>query len=402
MTKKVFVDTNILLSPIFDFNNYEKVYLSIVTVEELDGLKKSDEVGYLARRASNNIENANNKEIILFNTENKVDFLEHKNDNTILSMAFNTYLFDKEVIFLTDDLNLKFKAESLKLPCERYKFKDENFELYKGYKEVTLSEYEQAVHYECPINKWNLLNNEYLIIKNEDGEVIDKQCWTEKGFRPVIGKPFKSMYLGDIKAKDVYQQLAIDSLTNSQFTILTGAAGSAKSLLSLAYIMQQIQNNKINKCVVIFNPVKLKNNEQLGYYSGTRTEKLLQNSIGGILSSKLGDMIMVETLISQGKLMIIPTSDIRGIEISERDCILVTEAQNTDSYTMKTILQRATEGCKVIVEGDVEEQQDIKHCSKRDNGMLKAINTFKGSDLFSCVKLQNIYRSKLADIAQSM
>ncbi len=402
MSKKVFVDTNILLSPTFNFNDYEKVYISITTIEELDGLKKSDEVGYLARQAIKNIENSKNKEIILYGSYSKIDFLEHKNDNTILGMAYTTYCSYNDLLFLTDDLNLKVKADSIGLPCERYKFKEENFELYKGYKEVSLSEYEMAVHYECPVNKWGLNINEYLIIKNDDGEIVDRQCWTEKGFRPINGKPFKSMYLGDIKPKDVYQQLAMDSLTNNQFTILTGYAGSAKSLLSLAYIMQQLQNNKINKCVVVFNPVKLKNNEQLGYYSGNRTEKLLQNSIGGILSSKLGDMIMVETLISQGKLMIVPTSDIRGIEISERDCIFVTEAQNTDAYTMKTIIQRATEGCKVIVEGDVEEQQDIRHCSKKNNGMIRAINAFKGSELFACINLQNIYRSKLADIAQNM
>ena len=43
-----------------------------------------------------------------------------------------------------------------------------DIEVYKGYKEVTLNEYELSLHYQCPVNKWNLLDNEYLIIKNAD------------------------------------------------------------------------------------------------------------------------------------------------------------------------------------------------------------------------------------------
>ena len=113
-------------------------------------------------------------------------------------------------------------------------------------------------------------------------------------------------------------------------------------------------------------------------------------------------MIAVETLINQGKLLMIPTSDIRGIEIASNDCLFVTEAQNTDGYTMRTILQRAKEGCKVIVEGDLLEQQDLRHISNQENGMIKAVEVFKGTEHFSCVKLQNVYRSPIAEIAQNI
>lgn len=400
--KKVFVDTNVLLSQSFKLEDYSKVYICITTIEELDGLKKSDSVGYLARQATKNIEKANNVEIKYDYTYSGCKYLEHKNDNIILGFAYETYTIDNECMFLTDDYNLLLKAKAMNLPCSLFEFKHDDEEKYTGYKEVILTEYEQAVHYECPVNRYGLLNGEYLLIKNENGEIIDRQCWIEgKGFRPINAKLFKSLYFGDIKAKDVYQQLAMDSLYNSQFTMLMGYAGTAKTLLSLGWIMQNIQTGKIGKCIIIFNPVKLKNNEQLGYYSGNRTEKLLQNSIGGILSSKLGDMNMVETLINQGKIMIIPTSDIRGIEISDNDCLFVSEAQNTDAYTMKTIIQRAKEGCKIIVEGDMEEQKDIRVSSK-DNGMQRVIDVFKGSPYFSCVRLQKIYRSPIAELAQNI
>jgi len=111
-------------------------------------------------------------------------------------------------------------------------------------------------------------------------------------------------------------------------------------------------------------------------------------------------MTIVESLITQGKLLLIPSAEIRGIEISDSDVIFVTEAQNTDIYTMKTIIQRAKG--KIIVEGDMLEQQDLIHSNNRDNGMRRVIEVFKGSQYFSCVKLKNRYRHPMGDLADKM
>ncbi len=402
--QKCFVDTNVLLNSDFKFELYDKVYLSIISIEELDVLKRDEKIGYQARLAIKKIKSANNKEIILSGSSERINhFLEHGNDNIILSFALDVYTVDKDCVFVTDDYCLSIKAQALGLPCKMFAFNIDLDNLYTGYKEVVLNEEEMSQHYQHPFNRWGLLDNEYLIIKNSDGEVVDKQRWTiDKEFVPIVSKGFKSIYLDDFKPKDVYQMLAIDSLNNTDLTLLYGMAGVGKTQISLSYIMQNIASGKIGKAVIVFNPVKLKNNEQLGYYSGSRVDKILQNSIGGILSSKLGDMITVETLINQGKLMLVPTSDIRGIEISDKDVLYVTEAQNTDAYTMRTILQRAKEGCKIIIEGDMLEQQDIKNGSLRENGMMRVIEVFKGTKYFSCVKLQNVYRSPITQIAQQI
>ena len=406
MNDKIFVDTNILLNQKFNFNNYSRIYISIVSIEELDKLKRDERISYQARTAIKNIKSADNVEIITkinYDTANRL-FLEHGNDNAILNMAYDVFIDDNEVVFLTDDYNLFVKAEKgLKLPCKMFEFDDgKNNDKYTGYKEISLSDIELAEFYQNPINRWNLLNNEYLIIRDNNGNVVDKQKWNDKNFTfiPVKYKPFKSIYFPDFKPRDEYQILAMESLINNDLTLLFGKAGVAKTMISLSWIMQNIHTGKIGKCVIIFNPVKLRNNEQLGFYSGSRTEKLLQNSIGGILSSKFGDMNLVESLINNGKLMIIPTSDIRGIEISENDCMFITEGQNTDAYTMRTIIQRAKEGCKIIIEGDMLEQQDLRNC--RENGMQRIIDVFKGTEYFSCVKLKNVYRSPIADIAQNI
>lgn len=407
MHKKIFVDTNVLMSysdKIFD--TYDKIIISGIVLEELDKHKYSSDPNkqYQARQATRLIE-ANEDKIEYVIKEGcaslPIYFGRDSNDNRIISVLKDLcFKDDGDILALSNDMLFRQKCKLLGLPCEKFECDSLN-DIYKGYKEVTLNEYELSVFYQCPTNKWDLLNNEYLIIKDADGNIVDKQRWTnEKGFVPINARTLKSVYFGDTKPRDVYQMLAIDSLNNSDFTLLCGISGSAKTLLSLAWIMQSIQNGKIGKAVIIYNSVPLKYNKEQGFYPGDRNQKLLQSSLGGILSSKFGDMTIVESLINQDKLLLIPSSEIRGVEISDSDVIYVTEAQNTDRYTMKTIIQRAKG--KLIIEGDMLEQQDIMNYDPKNNGMLRAIEIFKGSKYFSCVKLKNRYRHPMGDLADKI
>jgi len=409
---KLFVDTNILMSHssiLFDtYNQYNQIYICDVVFQELDKHKYSPDLNkqFQARQAHRLIKQ--NKSKITFCLNDKgfklpSSFDRESNDNKIINIFRDLYLKDDSILMLSNDLNVQFKCECLELPCVEFGENDKNdLDIYKGYREIILSDEEQAEFYKNYENNWNLLVNEYLLIRDKNGNLIDKRKWTEKGFKTISTKHFKSIYFPDFKPRDEYQMFAMDSLINDDLTLLFGKAGTAKTMLSLSWIMQNIHTGKIGTCFIIFNPEKLKNSAQLGFYSGNRTEKLLQNSIGGILSSKFGDMTLVETLINNGKLMLIPTSDIRGIEISEHDCIYVTEGQNIDSYTMRTIIQRAKDNCKTIIEGDILEQQDIKSSSLKESGMFRTIEVFKGDSCFSCVKLKNIYRSHLAQVAQGI
>jgi predicted ribonuclease YlaK len=107
---------------------------------------------------------------------------------------------------------------------------------------------------------------------------------------------FTSKWFGDIKPikGDVYQSLVADSLTNNKITLIKGPAGSGKTFLSLAYLMHKLERNKIDKIIVFCNTVATKNSAKLGYYPGTRDEKLLDSQIGNLLSSKFGGRIAVE------------------------------------------------------------------------------------------------------------
>lgn len=397
---KVVIDTNVLLVDPTVLFMYDNVLLPIAILEELDGLKKAEgELGYKARTVIKTLEGLDNIDYICrdyFNFNVNGWDIE-KNDNQIIFCAK-----EFECKLITNDLNMKIKAKSIGVETENYvAFNPKND--YKGYREIYLNEEEQAHFYLNMNSLYNFEINEYCIIKDLTTKaLVDTYKWTSNGFMPIVKKPLDSLMFAKIKPKDIYQELAIDSLNSNKLSVLTGVAGTAKTLLSLGYIFQQLQKDKLDQVIIIHNPVAMNKSTQLGYYSGDRTQKLLQTSLGGILSSKLGGMMTIETLMNQGKLMLMPLADARGFETTENSCLYITEGQNLDIYLLKTVLQRAKEGTKVIVEGDIAGQCDHANFSYDKNGMRRAIEVFKGNDCFSCVELQNIYRSKIAEIADKM
>ena len=68
--------------------------------------------------------------------------------------------------------------------------------------------------------------------------------------------------------------------------MLRGAAGTGKSYLSFSYLFDLLERNKIEKIIIFCNTVATKGSAKLGFYPGSRDEKLLDSQIGNLLSSK--------------------------------------------------------------------------------------------------------------------
>lgn len=122
-----------------------------------------------------------------------------------------------------------------------------------------------------------------------------------------------------------------------------------------------------------------------------------------MLSSKLGDSIEVERMIMDGKLLLLPLSDLRGYDTTGlRAGVYITEAQNLDIELMRLALQRIGEDCICIIDGDAKHQVDSILYSGANNGMRRLSKVFRGCDYYGEVELQNIYRSKIAKQAELM
>lgn len=374
-------------------------------MEELENIKtssrKNEETKYKARKLLHILDENSDKYKVVITTKNIIsiidDFgLENTPDNQICACAYSI----PDILFITNDISCKTIAKWI-FGLDISSISTIQEDLYKGYRDITLSENDMAYFYEhLNENVFNLLTNEYVIIRNADNEVVDKLKWDGEMYQTIRNKPFKSNMFGTLKPLDDIQSFAMDSINTNDITVLYGKAGSGKTTLPLNYIMQEIEKGRYKKCYMVYSYEPLKGAKTLGYEKGDHVTKLIYSaSIGNILASKFGDLQQVEYMLDRGMLDIIPTANIRGVEFESDSICMVTESQNLDVYTLKTIIQRCKSGCKQIYEGDIIEQKDT---NIQNVGINRLIDVFKGHKSFGCVKLKNNYRSELSELADLM
>lgn len=409
-----FYDTSSLLLKVDTlFEEKELFAISSITLNELENIKtsnsKSEDVKYAARKLLHTLdENSGDYDIEIFKEHmlkpiNEAD-LSVTADAKILACA-KAYADRRteEVCFVTNDLALKTLAKLFFAHIEKV---EEDEDDYCGFKEVILNTDEMSDFYSnFNQNHFNLLTNEYLIVKASNGEIVDRLCWTGDSYRHLNYQSFRSKWFGDVRPMkgDVYQAMAADSLANNKITMLKGPAGSGKTYMAMAYLLHKLDRGELDKIIVFCNTVATKNSAKLGFYPGTRDEKLLDSQIGNLLSSKLGDKIEVEKMISEGKLILLPMSDIRGYDTSGMCAgIYISEAQNLDISLMKLALQRIGEDGICIIDGDCKTQVDDINFAGSNNGMKRVSKVFKDHDIYGEIELRKIHRSRIAQIAELM
>ena len=141
---------------------------------------------------------------------------------------------------------------------------------------------------------------------------------------------------------------------------------------------------------------------RLGFYPGSRIEKIMESQVGAVLTSKLGDQVEVERLMAAGSLVLLPAGDARGYEVPQYSGVYVMEAQNLTKDLLRMLLQRVADNCKVIIDGDYNEQVDMSVYSGANNGMRKMSKVFRNNELYGQVELKNIHRSAIAALADEM
>ena len=314
---------------------------------------------------------------------------------------------DKNLAMITNDRLLRKKCRLYGITV--VKLEDSaNFVEHKGFKETSLS-HGQLVHIlETPeTNSFELMTNEYVIVNNVvDGELLDIIKWDGKVTKSLkdakgkLGTGFKTLQFGDFAPIDEQQIMAVDSILNNPLTSLRGKAGSGKSLIALNTAWKLVESEGY-KLIIFVNPVPSLDAQELGFYKGDKLDKLLQSSVGSMLKAKFGDEDEIVMQIGAGRLDILPFVDLRGFDTGDRTIAWVLEAQNLTSELMKLGLQRIGEGSKVIVDGDFHQQID-KAVYIADNGMKRMSEVFRGNEMYGEVELQNVHRSRIAELAEKM
>lgn len=406
-----FFDTSSLLllkKSAFEQEDY-KIVISTITLQELEDLKDKK---HEARRCLRLLDKyQGNYEVYIFDMSMLNPIIEKNfgisNDMKILAAAisYDKKVHPDETVFVTNDRALKHIANVF-FGSDSIESIQQQSDDYCGFKKVYLNDDELSKFYsDLTYNHFNLYINEYLIIENNQGETVDRLCWTGEEHRCIQFDTFNSNQLGKVKPVkgDTYQMFAADSLTNNQITMLRGPAGSGKTFLSLGYLFNQLERGRISKIIIFCNTVATKDSAKLGFYPGSRDEKLLDSQIGNLLSSKLGSKFEVERMIADGKLILLPLSDIRGYDTSGMNAgIYISEAQNMTIDLMKLALQRIGEDSVCIIDGDDKTQVDSIEFAGENNGMKRLSKVFRGANFYGEIELKNIHRSKIAALAQEM
>lgn len=415
--KYEFYDTcSLLLKSNNIWDTEATIVISTITLDELENIKtatnKDPNVKFAARKVVQELDQHYGEyEIIAWNHSLFDDLtcfdLPVNEDSKIIVCAnlFQKQHPDDEIVFITNNLCCKHIARTvLNMPVLSYV--EEDYE-YDGYQEVYLDSEQMSEFYSNPtINMFNLHINEYLLVYDkESNELVDRLCWTGEKYRHLSYDTFTSNFFGNVKPmkNDVYQALVFDSLNNNQITMIKGPAGTGKTFISLGYLLHKLERHRIDKIIVFCNTVATKNSAKLGFYPGTRDEKLLDSQIGNLLISKLGGRVAVEQMISEEKLVLLPMSDIRGYDTTGMSAgIYISEAQNLDIDLMKLTLQRIGEDSVCIIDGDCKAQVDDIHFAGSSNGMRRASQVYRGEDIYGEITLRNIHRSRIAKIAEKM
>ena len=459
--KRIFVlDTNVLLhdpSSFFRFAEHD-VFLPMITLEELDDHKKGvSEVARNARQVSRLLDQlvVNSDQIdegipldklgnrdalgrLLLQTTSMAGQLPDslpvgKADNQILGVvnAVKLKYFDREVVLVSKDINMRLKARALGLLAEDY-FNDQVLEdsdlLYTGMLQLPDDFWDK---HGKGIESWQQSGSTFYRVTGPlcAQFAVNQFVYFEGSMplyaqvREVVGKTAVLQTLRDfthnknnvwgITARNREQNFAMNLLMNPDcdFVSLLGQAGTGKTLLALAAGLTQVLEAK-RYTEIIMTRVTVPVGEDIGFLPGTEEEKMLpwmgalednldvlnmgDSEHGG--SGGGGDWGRAATMdLIRSRIKVKSLNFMRGRTFLNK-FLIIDEAQNLTPKQMKTLITRAGPGTKVICLGNIA-QIDTPYLTEGSSGLTYVVDRFKGWAHSGHITLQRGERSRLADYA---
>jgi PhoH-like ATPase len=425
LSKKFVLDTNVILSDpqcIYKFQNNE-VHIPLIVIEEVDRHKKGQEekarnARAFAREVDSLREQGKLSDGILLKTGGKLFLTVIKEENDLpLGLDLQTpddlilyTAFKIGAIVVSQDLNVRLKADAINVPAEDYqagKVTVENDILYTGYR-VELVTKEEIDYFRSNkfMNFENENGNEYLILK-EDGNprnsILCRFSKAKGGVVPLIN----SDNTWGISGKNAEQRFALDALLNDEIKLvsLIGKAGTGKTLLAVAAGLFKTIETNTYKRILISRPV-IPMGKDIGYLPGDIKEKLdpwmqpIYDNLDHLFGEHGGQNQEWKQLVDKGVIKVEALTYIRGRSIPNQ-YLIVDEAQNLSPHEIKTIITRVGEGTKVVLTGDVE-QIDNPYLDSLNNGLAYAVDRMKKESIVAHVELKKGERSELADLATKL
>jgi len=205
-------------------------------------------------------------------------------------------------------------------------------------------------------------------------------------------------YPSGISPKNTEQTIALGLLAdrNIPLTILSGVAGSGKTMLACAHALERLdhRNDNISKIVIAKSMTPV--GREIGFLPGDMHEKVLP-WLGPFSDNFLNcgyEPYRIEKMIEDGVLEITPVTFIQGRSIANA-VILIDEVQNLDINVIKQIVTRAAVGTQIILLGD--QTQVFERLGSKSIEYL--LQKSKSSSLVGAIHLEKTLRSPIAEWA---
>jgi PhoH-like ATPase len=456
------LDTNVLMhdpASLFRFQEHD-IFIPMVVLEELDSAKKGvSEVARNVRQVSRFIDeiinDAKTDDIengLVLNSARQLNgnkepggrlFLQTqilpvslpvslpgKNaDNSILgtTLSLQKKYPDKIVALISKDINLRIKAHVLGIKTEDYtsdQVLDDAALLYTGINELPANFWDTKSD---ALTSWQEDMRTLYEIKGQPLEECypHQSLYTDEGsgFEALVKKTNKEKttlvhainYRKDnqavwgVNSRNREQNFAFNLLMDPDIDMVTilGAAGTGKTLLTLAAGLAQVMDQKLYREIIITR-VTIPVGEDIGFLPGTEEEKmapwmgaLLDNLEVLTNSEESGEWERAATAdLLTKRIKIRSLNFMRGRTFLNR-FIIIDEAQNLTAKQMKTLITRAGPGSKLVVLGNLS-QIDTPYLTETTTGLTYVVDRFKNWEHSGHITLMRGERSRLADFASEV
>ncbi len=178
-----------------------------------------------------------------------------------------------------------------------------------------------------------------------------------------------------IKPRTPGQAKYVDAIRQFDLTFATGPAGCGKTYLAVATAVEALKAGHLRKIVLVRPAVEA--GESLGFLPGDLRAKL--NPYLRPLMDALVEMVdfdQARSLMEQDVIEVIPLAYMRGRTLSDA-FIILDEAQNTTIAQMKMFLTRMGERSKMVVSGDMTQQDLPKGVTSGLNDAFRRLSRIK-------------------------
>lgn len=269
---------------------------------------------------------------------------------------------------------------------------------YNGWCELTLDDSDIANLYQHQNirNADEIKENEFIIVKNKSGKVVDKFIKKDNKFEIVRWRNIKHNFNDMVKPRNIQQELAFNLLQNYQITLklLLGVYGSGKDYLMINQALELLEKDYFTKIIWVRNNISVKDTGVIGSLPGDSLEKILPWLMP--VADIMGGYEGLQELLDKDMIEAVPLGFIRGRSFSH--CIIMcSEAENLTKEQIQLLIGRVGEGSQLWLNGDLR-QRDMQVFEK-SQGIEILIDRLSGNKLFGNVYLPKTERSQTAALA---